>query len=122
MVVIPLFYIVLVIAGGILASRKGRSVLGWLFLTALCPLLLIILICLSSLETPKARTMRQLDAADYRDCPFCAESIRREASVCKHCGKDVEPKQGIPKMQCPRCGYKTPATGTPCVHCGADLR
>ncbi len=24
-----------------------------------------------------------------RDCPFCAEIIKKRASVCKHCGKDV---------------------------------
>lgn len=29
-----------------------------------------------------------------RNCPFCAESIKIEAIVCKHCGKDV-PAQEI---------------------------
>ena len=24
-----------------------------------------------------------------RECPFCAEIIKKRASVCKHCGKDV---------------------------------
>jgi len=24
-----------------------------------------------------------------RECPFCAEIIKRRATVCKHCGKDV---------------------------------
>jgi HEAT repeat protein len=24
-----------------------------------------------------------------RECPFCAEIIKRRAKVCKHCGKDV---------------------------------
>ena len=24
-----------------------------------------------------------------RECPFCAEIIKRRAKVCKHCGKEV---------------------------------
>jgi len=24
-----------------------------------------------------------------RECPFCAEVIKKRANVCKHCGKDV---------------------------------
>jgi hypothetical protein len=27
---------------------------------------------------------------DVRDCPFCAEPIKRAAIKCKHCGSDVE--------------------------------
>lgn len=29
--------------------------------------------------------------ADLRDCPFCAEPIKRAAVKCKHCGSAVEP-------------------------------
>lgn len=28
---------------------------------------------------------------DERDCPHCAERIKKAAKVCKHCGRDVEP-------------------------------
>ena len=24
-------------------------------------------------------------------CPFCAETIKREAKVCRHCGRDIPP-------------------------------
>ena len=26
-----------------------------------------------------------------RQCPYCAESIKREAKICRFCGRDVEP-------------------------------
>ena len=29
--------------------------------------------------------------SDIRQCPFCAEDIKKAAVVCKHCGRDVEP-------------------------------
>lgn len=28
---------------------------------------------------------------DLRDCPFCAETIKKAAVKCKHCGADIEP-------------------------------
>lgn len=30
--------------------------------------------------------------ADERECPFCAEIIKKKAKVCKHCQRDVEPE------------------------------
>jgi hypothetical protein len=27
---------------------------------------------------------------DYRKCPFCAESVRKEALKCKHCHSSLE--------------------------------
>jgi hypothetical protein len=29
---------------------------------------------------------------ELRRCPFCAELVRSEAIVCKHCGRDIQPK------------------------------
>jgi hypothetical protein len=26
-----------------------------------------------------------------RDCPFCAERVKQNAKVCKHCGRDLPP-------------------------------
>lgn len=31
-----------------------------------------------------------VQASDLRDCPFCAETIKRAAIKCKHCGAEVE--------------------------------
>jgi len=30
-----------------------------------------------------------------RDCPFCAERIKAQARVCKHCNREIEPQAGV---------------------------
>jgi hypothetical protein len=34
---------------------------------------------------------------DYKKCPFCAESVRREAIKCKHCGSELV--RGAPPLE-----------------------
>jgi hypothetical protein len=59
---------------------------GWALATfLLSPLLIIIILVLSKKEdSPKS-----LAAQGSKKCPFCAEEIKAEAVVCKHCGKDL---------------------------------
>lgn len=66
------------IVGSIIAIRKGRSPMLWFFLCAIVPLLIAVIIVLPPLAS-KGYTKR---------CPYCAEIIKEDAVVCKHCGKE----------------------------------
>lgn len=88
-----IIWLVLVITTGIIADRKGRSVIGWLALAVLvAPITILILLALPSVKPPPALPVLEAnDIPATKLCPECAEPVRVAAKVCRHCGYRFNP-------------------------------
>jgi hypothetical protein len=105
-----LLWVVFAVVVGIAAGVRGRSGFGWFILSLLLsPLIGLILV----LVLPNKAALRAVEAANreaatqaaalaarigdpiseatHTRCPDCREAVRREAVVCKHCGRKLEP-------------------------------
>lgn len=93
-----IFWIVCGIFSAILASSKGRGGCGWFVIgTLFGPLGFLLVAFMPALPKDEEEATIETQAieqpSDERKCPFCAEMIKKEAIVCKHCGRDVEPEK-----------------------------
>lgn len=73
----------------LIAQNKGRSGGGYLLLSLLLSPLIGLLFALVARADPVALEKRTMQTGGMRKCPFCAELVKKEAIVCRHCGKDL---------------------------------
>lgn len=86
-------WLALALIVGVLAGSWGRSGIRWFFLAIILSPFLTILVLLAA-GRPAVR-VEQVDDGDSKTCPWCAETVKVQAKICKHCGKDLEPIKAL---------------------------
>ena len=76
-----IIWIVCGIGAAAIASSKGRSAGAWFLGGLLLGPIGLLIVGFMGAPAPSVSSVRK--------CPFCAETILREAKVCKHCGREV---------------------------------
>lgn len=91
-----IFWVLFSVAVGVLAKNRGRSGIGWFFLSVLISPLLGLIFCLVTKDMAKSAQDQALPSeATHVKCPHCAELVLPQALVCKHCGRDLVPDLGF---------------------------
>lgn len=77
------------------ANQKGRSAFGFFFLSFFLSFIVGILVVIAlpakehRLATATENVAVGKDGVSVK-CPYCAEWVKSEAKVCKHCGREIE--------------------------------
>lgn len=89
LVVIVLWILGLYVVASI-AESKGFSVWGYFFFALILSPLIAGIFALVIPPNKQGQEARQIKEGKMKKCPHCAELVKIEAAICKHCGRELE--------------------------------
>lgn len=89
-----ILWIVFSALAGSIAKGKGRSAPAYFFASIIFTPIVGVILALAVSPDKKELENREIEAGTARRCPRCAELVKIEAAVCKHCGGELP---AIPK-------------------------
>ncbi|WP_050801810.1 hypothetical protein [Shewanella sp. HN-41] len=82
-------WLILAILVGVYANTKGRSGLGFFLLAVVFSPLIGFIIALVMSPVKGVIEANAIQSGDMKKCPDCAELVKAEAKICKHCRAEL---------------------------------
>ncbi|WP_297896386.1 hypothetical protein [Shewanella sp.] len=82
-------WLILAILVGVYANTKGRSGLGFFLLAVVFSPLIGFIIALVISPVKGVIEANAIQSGEMKKCPDCAELVKAEAKICKHCRAEL---------------------------------
>lgn len=82
---VAVLWFIFAILVGVYASSKGRSGIGFFLIALLLSPLIGLIIALVVSPIQANVEAKAVKSGTMKKCPNCAELVKREAKLCKHC-------------------------------------
>ncbi|BFL82429.1 hypothetical protein L5M43_05130 [Shewanella sp. SW36] len=82
-------WLILAILVGVYANTKGRSGVGFFLLAVILSPLIGFIIALVISPVKGVIEANAIQSGDMKKCPDCAELVKAEAKICKHCRAEL---------------------------------